>query len=64
MGNNKIGWDIKPEDKVCYNCRHLAWLIGIGQGLRCSNPQKENKYEMVPSSKHSCELFEFKSDVK
>ena len=25
----------KPNEKVCYNCSHLAWLIGVGQGLRC-----------------------------
>ena len=64
MGKNKIGWDIKPADKVCYNCKHLAWMIGIGQGLRCSNPTKEKKPEVIPSSKHFCELFEFKSIVE
>lgn len=53
--------DIKPEDKVCYNCKHLAWMIGIGQGLRCSNPKKEKKLEVIPSSKHTCEFFEFKT---
>jgi hypothetical protein len=61
MENNKIGSDIGPEDKVCYNCEHLAWMIGIGQGLKCTNPKKEKKYETIPSSKHTCELFEFKS---
>lgn len=61
MENNKIGSDIQPEDKVCYNCEHLAWMIGIGQGLRCTNPKKEIKLEMIPSSKHTCELFKSKN---
>ena len=60
MKDNKIGSDIGPEDKVCYNCRHLAWMIGIGQGLKCSNQKKEKKFESIPSSKHTCELFEYK----
>jgi len=25
----------KPSEKVCYNCKHICWLIGVGQGLRC-----------------------------
>jgi len=61
MEGNKIGSDIEPGDKVCYNCEHLAWLVGIGQGLRCLNPNKEKKNEMIPSSKHTCELFKPKS---
>jgi len=61
MEENKIGSDIEPGDKVCYNCEHLAWLVGIGQGLRCLNPNKEKKNEMIPSSKHTCELFKPKS---
>jgi hypothetical protein len=35
--------------------------IVIGQGLRCTNPHKEKKLEMIPGSRHTCELFEFKS---
>ena len=61
MENNKIGSDIQPDEKVCYNCEHLAWMIGIGQGLRCTNPHKEKKLEMIPSSKHTCELFKSKN---
>ncbi len=61
MEQNKIGSDIELEERVCYNCEHLAWLIGIGQGLRCLNPNKENKNEMIPSSKHTCELFKLKT---
>jgi hypothetical protein len=64
MKDNKIGSDILPEDKVCYNCKHLAWMIGIGQGLRCINDKKEKKNEMVPSSRYTCELFETNLKLK
>jgi hypothetical protein len=57
MKETKLGSDITPDEKVCYNCKHLAWMIGIGQGLRCIHPKKGNS-EMIPSSKHTCELFE------
>jgi hypothetical protein len=65
MKNETTGFgDIKPEDKVCYNCEHLAWMIGIGQGLRCMNPHKEKKHEMIPGSRHTCELFEKKTKLE
>jgi len=55
---------IFPDEKVCYNCKHLAWMIGIGQGLRCSNPKKGDTPEVVPSKTHTCELFEQKESLK
>ena len=55
---------IFPDEKVCYNCKHLAWLIGVGQGLRCSNPKKGLPPEVVPSKTHTCELFEIKDQLK
>ena len=65
MKNSMTGFgDIKPEDKVCYNCKHLAWMIGIGQGLRCSHPKKELKLEMIPGSRHTCELFQINEKIK
>lgn len=51
---------IKKTDKVCYNCRYLAWLIGVGQGLRCGHPSKREegkKAPLVPSRDYTCELF-------
>ena len=54
--------DIKPEEKICYNCEHLCWAVGVGQGLRCINPDKKEKYKMIPNSRHTCELFEFKKE--
>lgn len=58
MDNNEI----KIDEKVCYNCKHIAWLIGVGQGLKCSNPKKENKLESIPSKHHTCDLFEIKEN--
>lgn len=58
---------IKPSDKICYNCKHLSWLIGVGQGLRCSHKSKREEGKMpplVPSRFHTCELFEFKIETK
>jgi len=52
--------EIKPNEKICYNCKYLAWLISVGQGLRCGHPdkRKEDKLpELVPSRFHTCELF-------
>lgn len=56
--------NIKPEEKVCYNCKYLVWSIGVGQGLRCGNDNKEKKYEMISNSRHTCELFEINPKVK
>lgn len=51
------------EEKVCANCKHLAWLIALGQGLRCTH---KSVYQadfgkmppMVASSRHTCNNFE------
>lgn len=53
------------EEKVCANCKHLAWMIGIGQGLRCMHksvyePGFNSLPPVVPSSRHTCDKFEFK----
>lgn len=51
----------RPEEKVCYNCRHMLWMVGIGQGVRCGY-EKENKKTppMIPHLRHTCDKFEFK----
>lgn len=53
--------EIKTTDKICYNCKYLAWLIALGGGLRCKHPTKSEKGKMwplVPGRNHTCELFE------
>lgn len=52
---------IKKTDKVCYNCKYLAWLISVGQGLKCGHPSKREegkKPPSVPGRQYTCELFE------
>jgi hypothetical protein len=46
----------KPDEKVCYNCKNLASLIGVGQGLICG----ANYGFRIPSRWHTCEKFESK----
>ena len=55
---------IDTSEKVCYNCKHLAWLIALGQGLRCVLPGEDGKrkYEMIPRRRHTCEFFENKHE--
>jgi hypothetical protein len=60
MQENKID----KSERVCFNCKHLAWLIALGQGLRCVLPQEngKRKYEMIPRKTHTCEFFEPKDN--
>jgi hypothetical protein len=64
MENSKTGFgDIKPSEKVCYNCKYLAWMIGVGQGLRCSHHDNQDKLQMIPNMKHTCEKFEINPKI-
>ena len=57
-----------PKDyECCYNCRYMAWMVGIGQGIRCGN--EKNQYRIfvdeeplklpsIPGVAEKCELFE------
>jgi len=59
--------DPKPEEEVCFNCKHLFWGIGLGLGLRCSNAlnKKADQKEflpLVPSRRHTCEYFSNKKN--
>ena len=38
-----------PKDyECCWNCPYMQWMVGIGQGVRCSN--KENEYRIFRPS--------------
>lgn len=52
-------FDIKPDEKVCYNCKHRLWMVAIGLGIRC-NYTVEKK--LIPNLKHTCDHFEFKKN--
>ena len=43
----------KPDEKVCFNCKNMLWMVGIGQGVKC-----KLDYKNIPSRYHSCEKFE------
>jgi hypothetical protein len=45
----------KPEEKVCFNCKYMLWLVGVGQGVKCELDKKN-----IPSRMHSCDKFEYK----
>lgn len=54
MENNKIE-NPKPDQNVCFNCKHVWWLVALGQGARCSIDK-----QFIPSRYYSCPKFEFK----
>lgn len=58
----------KKEKKVkgtCAQCKHLISLVGLGKGLRCGNRKQPGRWPMpIPSSKHTCSLFEKRSNEK
>lgn len=56
---------IKKDEKVCYNCKHRIWLVGLGLGVRCGNPttisdkDKVSSFPIIISLRHTCDKFEF-----
>jgi hypothetical protein len=57
----------KPEERVCYNCKYMSWMVALGLGVRCgyeyhtnTNPSVKPKLPMVPHLRHTCDNFEFK----
>jgi hypothetical protein len=51
MNNNKIDTP-KPDEKICYNCKNLLWLVGIGQGIKCDLDKKS-----LSSRWYTCDKF-------
>lgn len=50
----------EQKERVCMNCKHLAWLVALGQGLKCMHPDKEPKFPKIENSRHTCDKFEYK----
>jgi|LakMenE18May11ns_1017448.scaffolds.fasta_scaffold9319669_2 hypothetical protein len=44
-----------PDEKVCFNCKYMMWLVGLGLGLKC-----ELTKHNIENRRHTCEKFEFK----
>ena len=49
----------ESDEIVCYNCKYMMWLVGLGQGLKCSDIRnyKDNKFFNIPSRRHTCGYF-------
>lgn len=55
--------DIKPDEKVCFNCKHMLWMVGIGAGVRCGYAaDSKTLIPMIPHLKHTCDKFENKNE--
>lgn len=52
-----------PKERVCYNCKHMLWMVGIGLGVRCGYEIDGNKsMKVLPSLRHVCDKFEWKHE--
>jgi hypothetical protein len=58
MKNSQKIENPKPDEKVCFNCEHMLWLVGVGQGVKCGLNRKD-----IPNRFHSCDNFEFKIKI-
>lgn len=52
-----------PDEHVCFNCKHMAWMVGIGQGVRCKSEKRAKdvgrRMPVIPKPDFACEHFEF-----
>ena len=55
MEKGKTNENPKPDEKVCFNCKNILWMVGLGIGLKC---RLDNK--ALDSRFFSCEKFEKK----
>ena len=55
--NNKIE-NPQPDEKVCFNCKNMLWLVGVGLGVKCELDKKD-----IPNRFHSCDKFELKIKI-
>lgn len=44
-----------PDEKVCFNCTNMLWMVGIGQGVKCRLTKED-----IPHRQHTCDKFERK----
>ena len=55
---------VDPAEKVCMNCRHMLWQVGVGLGVRCKHPANFTdctgfyRQMFIPSRRFSCQHFE------
>ncbi len=44
-----------PDEKVCFNCENMMWMVALGLGLKCRLDKKNIEHRF-----HTCEKFEKK----
>jgi hypothetical protein len=52
--NKQLG-NPPPEQKVCFNCKHMLWMVGVGQGVKCGLTKSD-----IPGRLYSCDKFDMK----
>lgn len=48
-----------PDEKVCFNCEHMMWMVGIGAGVKCRIDKRN-----IPSRFFTCDNFEKKGNAQ
>ena len=49
--------DIPKEYECCWNCRYMAWQVGIGMGVRCTNIK--NQYSALSPEERAVVMYLF-----
>ena len=60
--------DPKPEEEVCFNCKHLFWGIGLGLGLDVAMHSikrliKKNFYHLFQAEDILVNIFQIKKII-
>jgi hypothetical protein len=50
--------------KCCYNCKYMAWLVGVGQGIRCIIDKGDRPGSQIRGLMESCSFIELKQSQK
>ncbi len=60
--------EIPKHLACCWNCKYMSWMVGIGQGVRCTNEKNRyrvfrefdvpGKLPVIPGVAEKCENFE------
>jgi len=56
MDSRKTFKGKSTKDKVCRNCSHFMWTVGVGTGVRC------NIYKKPVHTKDTCTDFKSRYD--
>lgn len=64
---------IRSDKTCCMNCRFMGWQVGVGQGVRCWNPENRanpppglkaaGSLPLIPNLEFLCEKFAWRSST-